>query len=216
MTSPTAPKSSPGPALTEPDSPTETTAPRRHRRRSVIAGGLVLAAAALMLPGTQATWSAAATKAVGTIASGYLGIVESGTGTWTETTPGLTPAPVTLTNRLITPGDSFEGVHTYTVTSDGDNLAARFSMNWTTPKTAVTGVDTAYTVSVGTTTTARTPVGTATAPIDLPKGNSTVTVRLYVSMPATAGQNETPTQSLAGLGAIRVQAEQVRTGGGFQ
>lgn len=216
MTSPTAPTSSQGPAPSEPDTPTAEHAAPRRRRRSLIAGAAVLTAAALMIPGTYATWSTAATKAVGTIASGHLGITESGTGTWTETTPGLTPATVALTNRLITPGDSFEGVHTYNVTSDGDNVAAVFSMNWATAPVARANLKTEYTVTVGSTTTARIPVGTATPAMPLPKGNSTVTVRVYVDYSPTTGQNETGTQYLANLGAITVHADQVRTGEGFQ
>ena len=217
MTSPTDETRPQPPSSAEPDA--AAVGSRRSRfftRGSVLAGTMMLVAAAVMAPATLASWNNDSSSAVGTLTAGELAVAASGTPVWTETTPNITPRNITPAGRLISPGDTFEAKYDYTVSGAGDNLAAAFKVSPSGTQSLPSGVTAQYTVTAGSTTTARTNLNATSAAVRLPSLPSTVTVRLYLTYSATAAQNSSTTNTLVNLNDIKLTADQVRTGGGFQ
>ncbi len=207
-------------------------------RRSLLAAGLlvVLGASALV---TYALWGKQIDVPVGIVTSGNLDLELVGAPVWADTSPDVT-APgaigVLADNRavrLATPGDTYTFTQAFRTELEGDNMAARLTVDWDQdPVLDPTGrVTASYTVTLpGGTPSADTPLGAAVtlpgAPDNLtpaevvawgPGATWQLTVTLvYAGADEMVEPVDIPTANpLTDLGTIEIALDQVRDGEGF-
>ena len=209
-------------------------------RRTLLAAVLfvVLGASALT---TYALWSKQIDVPLGIVTAGNLDLELVGAPTWVDTSPdvaapgviGMQPDGATAV-RLATPGDTYTFTQEFRTRLEGDNMAARLTVDWDPadlPALAPAGKVTAtYTLTTpGGTTTALSPLGTATllpgAPDNLtpaevaawPVGATwRVTVTLvYAGTDVLVSPAQVTANPVTDLGGIRVTLDQVRDGEGF-
>lgn len=208
-------------------------------RRSTILGALFFLVVGASALATYALWGQQVTLPVGVISRGNLDIELVGTASWTETSPDVAPAHAVALQpdgetaaHLATPGDSFTLTQDFTTELEGDNLAARVTVDWdTAPALAPAGQVTAsYTLTTpGGTTTAAAPLGSA---LTLPGTPDNLTPAELAAWPPGSPWRLTVTLSFAGadvlvspadvatapvteLGTIALHLDQVRDGDGF-
>ena len=209
-------------------------------RRSTILGALFLLVVGASALATYALWGQQVTVPVGVISKGNLDIELVGTASWTETSPDVVPAHAVgmlpdgeTADHLATSGDSFTLTQDFTTELEGDNMAARVTVDWdASPALAPAGQVTAsYTLTTpGGTTTAATPLGTA---LTIPGAPDNLTPAEIAAWPPGIPWRLTVTLSFAGgdvlvtpaevatanpvteLGTIALRLDQVRDGDGF-
>ena len=194
---------------------------------------------------TYALWvPPGANAAGGAVVTGDSRITLAAPAVWTETSPDVTPSHVigstggTAAHRA-TAGDSFTFTQGFTIDLDGENLATRLDVTWSTaPSLLPAGKVTAsYVVTSPSTVTNPQGVSTAPAPlgtaVTLPQAPASYTPAdvvawggrpwtLTVTLAYTAGPAVvvTPGQvanaPVTDLGTVSLDLRQVRDGTGFK
>jgi alternate signal-mediated exported protein len=207
------------------------------RRDVLVLALLAFVIAALVGGSTYALWHRTATVPSGVVTTGDLQITLDGPSTWTETSKDVSPQHTVASNNstadhLATPGDSFTLTQSFKPNLVGDNLAARLTVDWSTPPVLLpTGQVTAeYVVTnpLGVTTTPA-PLGTA---VTLPGASTnftpadvaawagrpwTLTVTLtYIGPPLVVAPGGVATAPVTDLGAVTLDLQQVRDGQAFR
>lgn len=208
-------------------------------RRTLLAAGLVIVLGVSALV-TYALWGKQIDVPVGIVTAGNLDIKLVGPPVWTETSSDVSPVHAVAirpdgatADHLATPGDSFTLTQQFSTELEGDNVAARLTVDWDVPP-ALAPVGRAvasYTVTdPGGTTTASALLGDD---VTLPGGTANFTPQQIEGWGPGATWTLTVTLAYAGadvllspdqittaapvteLGTIALTLDQVRDGDGF-
>lgn len=204
----------------------ETHGPSKSRRvpRWAMAGAAAaLVGATVGVGATQASWTDAATASTGTITAGDLDISLVGTETVTVQRSGSTPTTIDPDTYKASNGDVVTFTQPMTTTLDGDNMSGTLSTKWSKASSLPKGVSGVYLLVNDNDTALSDPaeIGTPVQVRNVPNKDqrpAKLVVRLDFSEADDQWSKDTSLSdapSVADIGTIEVNLDQVRTGTGF-
>lgn len=162
--------------------------------------------------GTFALWNGTANVAAGSVASGTLTIASNNaTAVWRDISPDKTASTIDISTFKIVPGDTIELTQSIKVTATGNNLRAVLTYDpasITTSTAADLALKNKLVYDLSTASGAANIVrdGTTNNYLVTPAaGESTVTVKLTITLPTTTG-NTPEAGNLAQAGTVNLSA----------
>lgn len=204
----------------------ETHGPSKSRRvpRWAMAGAAAaLVGATVGVGATQASWTDAAAASTGTITAGDLDISLAGAETVTVLNSGSTPMTIDPDTYKVSRGDVVTFTQPMTTTLEGDNMSGTLSTKWSKASSLPKGVTGTYVLmnDDGTELSAPAEIGTPVQAKNIPNDKqrpAKLVVHLDFSGVGDEWSKDTSlsdTPSVADIGTIEVDLDQVRTGTGF-
>ena len=204
----------------------ETQDPSKPRRipRWALAGAVAaLVGSAAGVGSTYSSWSDSSNVANGTITSGDLDIALAGEQDVSVVRSGQSPKTVDPTTYKVSSGDVVTFTQPFTTTLDGDNMSGTLSTKWANAASLPKGVSGTYVLTDANNEpiSQETPIGQSVQVKNLPneKGHpAKIAVNLDFGEAGDQWSKDTSLSdapSVADIGKIEVDLDQVRTGSGF-